>query len=77
MLMNLYDMAYGTKLKRVVQEAEYILEFEKEMLVPPKQAPFHKFYSQVEDTRTAPRVGEYWPFGLKKLLPRQSRNEEE
>ena len=46
MLGNIYDFAYGTKLQRVVSEAEFIMEHESHRFVPPKQAPFHKNYSQ-------------------------------
>jgi len=36
------DMAYGTKLIRVRQEAEHILEHERTLLVPPKTMPARK-----------------------------------
>ena len=48
MLGNMADMAYGNKLQRVTKEAEYLMEFERERFVPPKQAPFSKFYSEDE-----------------------------
>lgn len=36
-LCNMADLAYGNKLQRVMKEAEYIMENEKERFVPPKQ----------------------------------------
>ena len=42
MLGNMWDFAYGTKLQRVVAEAEYIMANEKHRFLPPKQAPFYK-----------------------------------
>mmetsp|Transcript_19408 Transcript_19408/g.41794 ORF Transcript_19408/g.41794 Transcript_19408/m.41794 type:complete len:167 (-) Transcript_19408:49-549(-) len=47
-LGNIADMAYGNKLNRVVNEAEYIMEFERGRFVPPKQATFSKFYTEEE-----------------------------
>lgn len=47
-LGNIADMAYGNKLNRVVNEAEYIMEFERGRFVPPKQAAFSKFYTEEE-----------------------------
>jgi len=46
MLGNMIDFAYGTKMQRVVKEAEWIMANEKYRFVPPKQAPFHKHYNQ-------------------------------
>lgn len=47
-LGNLYDLAYGNKLLRVAKEAEEILVHERGRLVPFKQAPFAKFYTDAE-----------------------------
>lgn len=47
-LGNLYDLAYGNKLLRVAKEAESILDRERGRLVPFKQAPFAKFYTDAE-----------------------------
>ena len=63
-LGNIYDIAYGNKLQRVVKEAEYILDNEKHRFVPFKQAPFAKFYTedqkaQLLDQSTA--VGDLFP----------------
>ena len=63
-LGNLADMAYGNKLVRVAKEAEHILEHERARLVPLKQAPVARFYTDVEkaalyDTSTA--AGLLWP----------------
>mmetsp|Transcript_14822 Transcript_14822/g.18833 ORF Transcript_14822/g.18833 Transcript_14822/m.18833 type:complete len:186 (-) Transcript_14822:687-1244(-) len=48
LLGNMADMAYGNKLARVAKEAEHILEYERERLVPMKQAPVSRFYTQDE-----------------------------
>mmetsp|Transcript_12287 Transcript_12287/g.16954 ORF Transcript_12287/g.16954 Transcript_12287/m.16954 type:complete len:190 (-) Transcript_12287:244-813(-) len=48
MLGNLADMAYGNKLARINREAEHILDNERERLVPMKQAPMAKFYTEEE-----------------------------
>ena len=48
LLGNMADMAYGNKLQRVTKEAQYIMEYERERFVPPKQAPFSKFYTDDE-----------------------------
>ena len=45
-LVNMWDVAYGSKMSRVVKEAEFILDNERERFVPPTQAPFH--YQSVE-----------------------------
>mmetsp|Transcript_26230 Transcript_26230/g.60950 ORF Transcript_26230/g.60950 Transcript_26230/m.60950 type:complete len:161 (-) Transcript_26230:1068-1550(-) len=47
-LGNMTDLAYGNKLQRVTREAERIMEHEKARFVPPKQAPFAKFYTEEE-----------------------------
>ncbi len=63
-LAYLADLAYGTKMTRVVKEAEHILEHERVRFVPPKQAPFHALYSEQEvsdATQRADAVGTYWP----------------
>ncbi|CAJ1916987.1 unnamed protein product [Cylindrotheca closterium] len=66
-LGNIADLAYGNKLARVNKEAAYILEQERYRLVPFKQAPFARFYSDEEratfyDKATA--VGDLAPFSL-------------
>ena len=48
LLGNFYDLAYGNKLLRVAKEAEQILDHERGRLVPFKQAPFAKFYTDAE-----------------------------
>jgi Uncharacterised conserved protein (DUF2368) len=63
-LGNMADMAYGNKLNRVTKEAEHILQYERGRMVPIKQAPFFKFYTDEEkmswhDPATA--VGDLWP----------------
>ena len=63
-LGNIFDLAYGNKLARVSKEAEYIMENERCRLVPMKQAPVSRFYSDEEkegmfDAATA--VGGMWP----------------
>lgn len=64
-LLNLYDVAYGGKLARVTKEAEYIMEHERSRLLPMKQAPFFKLYSDDEKSHfpysTSDAVGSYWP----------------
>ena len=47
-LGNVFDMAYGNKLARVSKEAEHIMENERSRLVPMKQAPVARFYSDKE-----------------------------
>ena len=71
-LGNVYDMAYGNKMLRVVKEAEHILEHERGRFVPFKQAPFSKFYTDEEratlfDVSTA--VGDLFPNSF--YAPRQ------
>lgn len=63
MLANMYDFAYGSKLQRVVAEAEYIMDHEKHRMVPPKQALFHKFYeeSELDKIKNVGAVGTYVP----------------
>ena len=63
MLCNMYDFAYGTKLQRIVAEAEYIMERENHRFVPPKQAPFYKNYSseQIEKVSDIGGVSTYVP----------------
>ena len=63
-LGNIADMAYGNKLSRVSKEAEHIIENERARLVPMKQAPVSRFYSEEEkaamfDEATA--AGLVWP----------------
>lgn len=66
------DMAYGTKLQRVVSEAEHILEHERDRLVPPKQAPFYNRYKgEVAARQGIPqpaRVGDHWPTFVRQYL---------
>jgi hypothetical protein len=61
----LYDFAYGSKMLRVRQEAEYILEKERERLIPPKSMPSRKFWeteaSALLQKPPVKRVGEIWP----------------
>ena len=63
-LGNIADMAYGNKLSRVSKEVEHIIENERARLVPMKQAPVSRFYSEEEkaamfDKATA--AGLVWP----------------
>ena len=72
LLGNFYDLAYGNKLLRVAKEAEQIMENERGRLVPFKQAPFAKFYTDAEkaalwDDSTA--VGDLFPNSV--YAPRQ------
>eukprot|EP00656_Telonema_subtile_P008675 TRINITY_DN14050_c0_g1_i2.p2 TRINITY_DN14050_c0_g1~~TRINITY_DN14050_c0_g1_i2.p2 ORF type:complete len:159 (-),score=30.50 TRINITY_DN14050_c0_g1_i2:177-653(-) len=62
-LTNVADMAYGSKLQRVVKEAEHIMQHERAILVPPKQAPFHGKYTEAERAayRGTGAVSSYWP----------------
>ena len=61
-----YDFAYGTKLIRVRQEAEHILEHEREYLIPPKTMPSRKLWEKeaavIPPGGPVKRVGEHWPF---------------
>lgn len=72
-LLNLYDVAYGGKLIRVVKEAEHIMENERSRLVPMKQAPFYGLYSPVERSHspysTSSAVGTHWPSFLHVYRP--------
>ena len=66
-LGNMADMAYGNKLSRVSKEAEYILDNERARLVPLKQAPVARFYTDEEraamyDESTA--AGLLWPSSM-------------
>lgn len=66
-LGNMADFAYGNKLSRITKEAEYLMEYERERFVPPKQAPFAKLYTDDEragsyDISTA--VGDMFPTRL-------------
>ena len=70
----LTDVAYGTKTRRVALEAAYILEHERELLAPPKNLPFAKFYDEEYEKNAASgvsRVGDQWPSFVKAILPRQ------
>eukprot|EP00958_Prasinococcus_capsulatus_P029356 scaffold7392_cov388-Prasinococcus_capsulatus_cf.AAC.6 len=62
-LANIADLAYGSKLNRVVKETEHILENERSRLVPPHQAPFHRFYTDEEKAA--------WPHGSAQATGRQ------
>lgn len=67
LLGNMADMAYGNKLQRVSREAEYILEHERERMVPLKQAPMAKYYSDEEKSAMfdqATPAGLLWPSSL-------------
>lgn len=60
------DRAYGTKMTRIVKEAEYIMDHERYRFVPPRKAPFNHVYDderqQSSDRLAASsRVGEWWP----------------
>mmetsp|Transcript_28850 Transcript_28850/g.40232 ORF Transcript_28850/g.40232 Transcript_28850/m.40232 type:complete len:154 (-) Transcript_28850:137-598(-) len=63
MLSNMADMAYGTKLQRIVKEAEYMLEHERGRFPPPKQAIFADKYTAEEQAVYANigAVSTYWP----------------
>lgn len=67
LLGNIADLAYGNKLQRVSREAEYILEHERERMVPLKQAPVAKYYSNDEKAALfdqATPAGLLWPSSL-------------
>ena len=80
LLGNFYDLAYGNKLLRVGKEAEHILENERGRLVPFKQAPFAKYYTEIEkgalwEDSTA--VGDLFPnsfYAPRKELPPSPAN---
>lgn len=64
LLGNIADMAYGNKLSRVAKEAEHIMDNERERLVPMKQAPVSRFYSEEEKAMMfdhATAAGLLWP----------------
>eukprot|EP00471_Norrisiella_sphaerica_P006128 CAMPEP_0184489918 /NCGR_PEP_ID=MMETSP0113_2-20130426/16658_1 /TAXON_ID=91329 /ORGANISM="Norrisiella sphaerica, Strain BC52" /LENGTH=163 /DNA_ID=CAMNT_0026873577 /DNA_START=52 /DNA_END=543 /DNA_ORIENTATION=+ len=63
MLANMTDMAYGTKLQRVVKEAEYLMEHERGRFPPPKQAMFAGKYTEEEKAvySDVGAVSTYWP----------------
>ena len=64
LLGNMADLAYGNKLVRVAKEAEHILENERARLVPMKQAPVRRFYSEEETAAMFDRAtaaGLLWP----------------
>lgn len=66
-LGNLFDMAYGNKLARVNREAEHILENERARLVPLKQAPMARFYTDDEKAGlfdAATPAGLLWPSSM-------------
>ncbi len=72
LLGNFYDLAYGNKMLRVAKEAEQILEHERGRLVPFKQAPFAKFYTDVEKAalwEESTAVGDLFPNSF--YAPRQ------
>merc|ERR1712046_27832 len=64
-LANMYDAAYGSKMARVVKEAENIMVEERSRFVPPKQAPFFGLYTRKEKKAypygEVKAVGAYWP----------------
>ena len=66
MLGNIWDLAYGTKLIRVVKEAENILANERGRFVPPSQALFYGLYTDADRAvyaSTGALYGIYWkPF---------------
>lgn len=74
------DMAYGNKLRRVANEAEHILKYERDLLIPPPSTPLYKFYE--EDVKKIPedekkkvlenRVSTVWPGFIYNFLPRQN-----
>ena len=79
-LGNIFDFAYGNKLARVSKEAEHIMEHERSRLVPMKQAPVARFYSDDEkkdmfDPATA--VGRMWPSRLfsRSFVPSTDHND--
>mmetsp|Transcript_13903 Transcript_13903/g.32383 ORF Transcript_13903/g.32383 Transcript_13903/m.32383 type:complete len:184 (+) Transcript_13903:139-690(+) len=72
LLGNLYDLAYGNKLLRVAKEAEHILDHERGRLIPLRQAPFAKFYTDAEKGALwmdSTAVGDLFPSSL--YAPRQ------
>lgn len=64
-LLNMYDLAYGSKLTRVVKEAEYIMDNERWRLIPPENSPFHKMYEDEINSDhpfvESQAVSTYWP----------------
>jgi len=62
------DLAYGTKLRRVCKEAEFIMNEEKWRFIPPGQAPFAYVYDEEEDPHEIHRVGEFWPSPIRAFL---------
>jgi len=69
-LTNMFDMAYGNKLQRVVAEAESIMINEKHRFVPPSQAPFYGKYDEalVKKIEGIGSVGSYWPEPVKAVI---------
>mmetsp|Transcript_11425 Transcript_11425/g.11824 ORF Transcript_11425/g.11824 Transcript_11425/m.11824 type:complete len:164 (+) Transcript_11425:68-559(+) len=64
-LLNIYDLAYGNKLNRIVKEAEYIMDNERWRLIPPENSPLFKMYDE-ESKLNHPfpetqAVSTYWP----------------
>jgi len=67
LLGNMADMAYGNKLSRVSKEAEYIMENERQRLVPMKQAPMSRMYTNEEKAQMfdqATAAGLLWPSSI-------------
>ncbi len=72
------DMAYGSKLTRVRQEAEHILVEERTRLVPPSSMPARKLWTKEADEVTASgihRVGKLWPTAWQLTRPPKSDHE--
>ena len=79
-LGNLIDMAYGNKLARINKEAEHIISNERARLVPFRQAPMARFYSDDErsifyDHATA--VGDMPPYNTitRSFAPHENEKE--
>eukprot|EP01134_Creolimax_fragrantissima_P007287 CFRG7287T1 len=64
-LGNIYDIAYGNKLQRVVAEAEYMLHEERHRFVPMEQAIFYNKYTDEEKNKVSAWSGRgvstFWP----------------
>lgn len=72
------DRAYGTKMTRIVKEAEYIMDHERYRFVPPEQAPFSYVYDEErrkseETLGASSRVGKWWPSPIASWLYPESK----
>ena len=63
-LLNMYDLAYGSKLSRVIKEAEYIMDNERWRLIPPNNSPLSSLYEEediIDPFIESRAVSTYWP----------------